>query len=125
MTDDRCELLCLDLPHAERVRAQLPPIGPAQVGAAAYKALGDPQRLRVAAALQAGGELCGCDLAWVCGVSQNLASHHVRVLRSAELAVSRRDGKLVMHQLTDLGRQLLAVTVPAPAAVRTLAGSDV
>ena len=58
--------------------------------------------------LQLGDELCVCDLAWTCGASQNLASHHARVLRSAGLAASRREGKLVMYRLTDTGHSLLA-----------------
>ena len=105
---DRCDLLCLDLPHAEEVRKGLPELEEAQLHAARYKALGDPVRLRIATALQAGEELCGCDLAWICGASQNLVSHHVRVLRSAGLAASRREGKLVMYRLTGPGHRLLA-----------------
>ena len=105
---DRCDLLCLDLPHAEEVREGLPELEEAQLYAARYKALGDPVRLRIATALQAGAELCGCDLAWICGASQNLVSHHVRVLRSAGLAASRREGKLIMYRLTGPGHRLLA-----------------
>ncbi|MCW2584460.1 MAG: hypothetical protein JWQ53_3250 [Klenkia sp.] len=114
MAVDRCELLCLDLPHAEAVRAELPDVEQAGGPALRFKALADPQRLRIAAALQAGDELCVCDLAWIAGASQNLVSHHVRVLRTAGLAVSRKDGKLVMYRLTDTGRALLALAGIAP-----------
>lgn len=107
MGADRCELLCLDLPHAEQVRASLPEPDDAQLHAARFKALGEPVRLRIATALQSGDELCVCDLAWICGASQSLVSHHVRALRSAGLAGSRRDGKLVMYRLTDTGHRLL------------------
>jgi ArsR family transcriptional regulator, lead/cadmium/zinc/bismuth-responsive transcriptional repressor len=48
-----------------------------------------------------------CDLAWISSRAQNLVSHHMRVLRSAGLVRSRRDGKLVMYSLTDAGRGLL------------------
>jgi ArsR family transcriptional regulator, lead/cadmium/zinc/bismuth-responsive transcriptional repressor len=83
MPDDRCDLLCLDLP----------------------KALAD------------GDELCGCDLAWVAERSENLVSHHLRVLRSAGLVRSRRDGKMVMYAVTEAGRALIdAVREPAKAA---------
>lgn len=108
MSLEQCDLLCLDLQHAEEVRAGLPDLDEAQLRAARFKAMGDPVRLRIAAALQSGEELCGCDLAWICGCSQTLVSHHVRVLRSAGLAASRRDGKLVMYRLTDTGHRLLA-----------------
>jgi DNA-binding transcriptional ArsR family regulator len=108
---DSCDLLCVDLPHAEEVRANLPGMEDLDQAAARAKALADPRRLRVALALRAGDEMCVCDLAWVCEDSRNLVSHHVRVLRAAGLARSRRDGKLVMYGLTPLGKALLgAVT---------------
>lgn len=114
MSSDACDLLCLDLPHAEAVRAQLADRERARMLASQAKALGDPSRLRIAAALQLGEELCVCDLAWVTELSQNLVSHHVGVLRTAGLATSRRSGKLVMYRLTDHGRRLLsALTGPA------------
>ena len=113
MSGDTCDLLCLDLPHAEAVRAQLAGEEQSRVLANQAKALGDPTRLRIAAALQLGEELCVCDLAWITELSQNLVSHHVRVLRTADLATSRRNGKLVMYRLTEAGQRLLAaVTGP-------------
>ncbi|KQS64308.1 metalloregulator ArsR/SmtB family transcription factor [Modestobacter sp. Leaf380] len=118
MTEDRCDLLCLDLPHAEAVRGGLPNVEQAAGPAQQFRALADPQRLRIAAALQAGGELCVCDLAWIVGASQNLVSHHARVLRTAGMAASRKDGKLVMYRLTDIGQALLAMAgIVPPAAV--------
>lgn len=87
MSGDTCDLLCLDLPHAEAVRAQLAGEEQARTWADQAKALGDPTRLRIAAALQMGQELCVCDLAWITELSQNLVSHHVRVLRTAGLAM--------------------------------------
>lgn len=113
MIDDRCDLLCLDLPRAERVRARIPAAPAAEAAASRAQALADPTRLRIAWALAEGGELCVCDLAWVTGLAQNLVSHHVRRLRSAELAQSRREGRLVMYRLTDSGRLLLAALTHA------------
>lgn len=107
MTDESCELLCLDLPEAERVRSLVPSAEVVEVSAARLRALGDPTRLRVALALAAGGELCVCDLAWVVGASPGLVSHHLRLLRSSGLAASRRDGKMVMYTLTEPGEALL------------------
>ena len=111
MNAEKCDLLCLDLPHAEKVRTAVLPVGELEAAAAAANALSDPTRLRVASALAAGEELCVCDLAWVCGLTQNLASHHVRQLRTSGLASSRRDGKLVMYRLTDRGSRLLAAVL--------------
>lgn len=112
---DRCELLCLDLPVAEEIRAALAERSD-DLRAAADRAaaLADPTRLSVAAALGDGRELCVCDLAWIAGRSQNLMSHHLRTLRMQGLVESRRDGKMVMYSLTTAGRVLLdAVRVAA------------
>jgi DNA-binding transcriptional ArsR family regulator len=107
MSDDRCDLLCLDLPRAERLRHERLDLPRAEQTAAAAKALGDPTRLTIAVALRDGGELCVCDLSWVVQRAENLVSHHVRVLRSAGLVHSRRDGKMVMYTLTPSGTTLL------------------
>ena len=115
--DDSCDLLCLDLPVAEAIRSRMPLLPGLETAAAAAKALADPTRLKVAAALAEAGELCVCDLAWVIGQAQNLVSHHLRQLRQAGLAASRRQGRLVMYTLTDRGRALThAVLDPAPTA---------
>ncbi|MCD6728189.1 MAG: metalloregulator ArsR/SmtB family transcription factor [Solirubrobacteraceae bacterium] len=113
---DACDLLCLDLPKAEAVRRARP--GSAALAAAAgrARALGDPTRLLVAAALREGGELCVCDLAWVCERSDKLISHHARALRAAGLVRSRRDRKMVMYSLSDVGRELLEAVLPTAAA---------
>lgn len=112
--DDRCELLCLDLPRAEALRARRLPAPDADALAAGARALSDPTRLTVAAALADADELCVCDLSWICERSENLVSHHVRQLRAAGLAGSRREGKMVMYSLTAPGRALLeAVLAPA------------
>src|SRR2546421_10175476 len=111
MSDARCELLCLDLPRAEELRQARLERRQADELAAGAKALGDPTRLILAAALRDGDELCVCDLSWVAERSENLVSHHVRALRAAGLVRSRREGKMVMYQLTTRGRELLDVVL--------------
>ena len=106
MGDDRCDLLCLDLPRAEEIRRSLD-IAVAAVAAARAKALGDPTRLTIAMALREGQELCVCDLGWITMRAENLVGHHLRVLRQAGLAESRRDGKIVFYRLTETGRTLV------------------
>ena len=116
MADDRCDLLCLDLDKAERLRGdRLSP--DAVLGRAERaKALGDPTRLTLAIALADGHELCVCDLAWVAERSENLVSHHLRILRGAGLVHSRREGKMVMYAVTEAGRALIdAVRRPEAA----------
>jgi DNA-binding transcriptional ArsR family regulator len=114
MGDDRCDLLCLDLEKAERLRVGRLDGELAGRLAAQAKALADPTRLTIAAALAETDELCVCDLAWVTERAENLVSHHARALRAGGLAASRRDGKMVLYRLTDIGRSLvdahLAVT---------------
>lgn len=105
---ETCELLCLDLPKAEGLRKTRPTADVAERAAELAKALADPTRVTVAVALRDGGELCVCDLGWVCERSEKLVSHHLRVLKRGRLVSSRRDGKMVMYALTDLGQALLA-----------------
>lgn len=115
MADDRCDLLCLDLPRAERLRERrLDPDRAADLAGQA-KALADPTRLTLATALADGGELCVCDLSWILERAENLVSHHLRTLRTAGLVASRRDGKMVMYSLTERGRELLSTTVTGAA----------
>ena len=111
MSSDRCDLLCLDAPRAERIREKLLEQKTAQEAAERARALADPTRLTLAAALREGGELCVCDLAWISERSQNLVSHHLRVLRSHGLVRSRRDGKLVMYELVADGDHLLSAVL--------------
>jgi len=98
MADDRCDLLCLDLPEAERLRAARLPAETSADLAECANALGDPTRLMLAVALADGEELCVCDLAWIAERAQNLVSHHLRA-QDHGLAQSRREGKMVMHSL--------------------------
>ena len=115
MAEDRCELLCLDLPKAEALRAGWPSEQETRLLAERYRALGDPTRLALALALREGGELCVCDLAWIAGRAENLVSHHLRALRAAGLADYRRDGKMALYSLTERGRTLLAVVADTVA----------
>jgi len=119
MTDDRCDLLCLDLQVAERLRKKR--LAPEDADAAAGKAraLSDPTRLMLAAALLEANELCVCDLAWIAERSQTLVSHHVRALRTHGIVRSRREGKMVMYSLTEEGQTLLASVLPAPTMRRS------
>jgi DNA-binding transcriptional ArsR family regulator len=111
MTEDRCDLICIDAPRAEAIRAKLLGEGAALDAAERAKALSDPTRLTLAEALREGEELCVCDLSWIVGRSQNLVSHHLRALRSRDLVRSRKYGKMVMYSLTPMGRLLLGVVL--------------
>ena len=116
MADDRCDLLCLDLPRAEEIRNGLD-VAAAGMAAVTAKALGDPTRLTIAIALRRGQELCVCDLGWITTRAENLVGHHLRVLREAGLARSRRDGKIVFYSLTEIGRGLVDAHLAAVQAL--------
>jgi len=103
---DRCGLLSIDLPRAEEIRRRLD-VHQVVRCAHAARALGDPTRLTLALALREGGELCVCDLAWIASKAENLVGHHLRALRAAGLARSRREHRMVFYALTDRGRLLL------------------
>ena len=105
--DERCDLLCLDLNQAEAIRRSRLQPAAARLASKRARALADPTRLTLAAALGRANELCVCDLAWIAERSQNLVSHHLRALRASGLVESRREGKMVLYALTSAGRVLL------------------
>src|SRR4051794_19784064 len=101
------ELLHIDEASAARLREARPSPEGAERLAGAYRALGDPTRLGLALTLRDGHELCVCDLAWIAERSQNLVSHHMKLLKAEGLVRSRRDGKMTLYALTGRGRTLL------------------
>ncbi len=93
--------------RAQRLRRERLDDKTASAAAERARALGDPTRLTLLAAMRDGDEMCVCDLAWVAGKSQNLISHHLQTLRVAGLVTGRKQGKMVMHRLTGEGEALL------------------
>lgn len=65
-----------------------------------FKVLGEPTRIRILQAL-ADEELCVCDLAAVVETTPSAISHQLRLLRTAKLVRSRKDGKMVYYALDD------------------------
>jgi DNA-binding transcriptional ArsR family regulator len=112
---DACDLLCLDLPKAEAARRGLPSEADLEVLASGARALGDATRLSIALALHEAGSACVCDLGWIVGRDEKLVSHHARRLKANGLAHSRRDGRMVMYELTERGRALVDVVARARA----------
>ncbi len=70
-------------------------------GAELLKVLGSPVRLRVILALDERGEQCVHELTDLLEVKQPLMSQHLRVLRSANLIVGRREGKEIRYSIAD------------------------
>ena len=100
-SSDSCDVRCVHPDAVTAARAALADRTAVLDGARAlFAALGDPTRLRLLAALQA-GPLCTCDLAATLGVTDSAVSHQLRGLRALRLVASDRDGKMVYHRLDD------------------------
>jgi ArsR family transcriptional regulator, arsenate/arsenite/antimonite-responsive transcriptional repressor len=69
--------------------------------AAAFRALGDPGRLRLLSflAAQPGGEACVCNLTEPLGLSQPTVSHHLKVLTDAGLLERERRATWIYYRL--------------------------
>ncbi len=73
----------------------------AAVLADAFKALGDPVRLRILNLLLTApeGEVCACDLVDPVGRSQPTVSHHLKVLREVGLVTADRRGTWIFYSV--------------------------
>ena len=80
------------------------------------KALGHPVRLGIALRLAQEGGTCACDFAEIFGISQPAVSQHLKVLREAGLARTRRDGTQIYYSLDPKGIRALQRTVARLAA---------
>ena len=65
-----------------------------------FRALGDPSRVRIIAALTE-GETNVNRLAEIAGISESAASHHLRGLRLMRLVRARKNGRQVYYSLDD------------------------
>jgi DNA-binding transcriptional ArsR family regulator len=63
--------------------------------------MGDPVRVRLLYALELVDELCVGDLALALGVSEDAVSYGLRLLRTAGLVQTRRDGRVVFYRLAE------------------------
>lgn len=95
-----CAVTCVDATKVERARRALPAPATVAVLGETLKALGDPTRLSIVAAL-AREELCVCDLATLVGVSQSAVSHSLRTLRQLRIVRYRRVGRIAYYALDD------------------------
>ncbi len=76
------------------------PLGACQRAASIFRALGDPNRLRLLVLLM-GGERCVTELADVLQDGLSAVSQRLRLLRSERLVAYRRDGKHIYYALAD------------------------
>ena len=66
-----------------------------------FKVFGDSTRISIIAVLFKEGELCVCDIATALHATQSAISHQLRILRTAGLVKTRRDGKTIYYTLDD------------------------
>lgn len=84
-----------------------------------FKALADENRLAIVRLL-AGGERCLCDISGALGISDALASHHVKKLAEAGVVRTRRKGlwlhcSLAPDALDAIGEELKGLGAEAAA----------
>lgn len=97
---DLCGIRCI---HRERIvtaRDGALPAGDYEAMATLFKAMGDPNRLRILWALNQ-GEMCVCDLAALLESSESAVSHQLRLLRQMALVSNRRQGQVLYYRLND------------------------
>ncbi len=98
--NEQCDCRCI---HQDRVTAAQKHALSSKENeqlAALYKAMGDPNRLRILWALNH-EEMCVCDLALFIGVSESAISHQLRQLRQLQLVSNRREGPVLYYRLND------------------------
>lgn len=62
------------------------------------RALADPNRLKILCVLQ-GGSKCVCEIVPAVGISDKLASHHLKQLKSIGLLTEQREGNFIRYGL--------------------------
>jgi len=66
------------------------------------KALAEPTRLQILEMLDQ-EEMCVCEMIERLNMSQPAVSHHLKILRQAELITDRKEGKWVFYSLNSVG----------------------
>jgi ArsR family transcriptional regulator len=74
------------------------------------QAFGDANRLKILGFIQRYGDVCVCEITESLQLSQPLVSRHLRMLKSAGLVQSRKEGKWMIYSLAS----------PLPEAARSM-----
>lgn len=82
------------------VSGRLPPEDELLDLAELFKVFGDTTRIKILYVLFE-SELCVSDMADILGISQSAISHQLRIIKTARLIKSRREGKTVFYSLAD------------------------
>jgi ArsR family transcriptional regulator, lead/cadmium/zinc/bismuth-responsive transcriptional repressor len=90
----------VDPRQARQAAAAVPHDGVVSALAETFRALSDPTRIRIIAALSQ-RELCVLDLAHILQLTGSAISHQLRLLRGQRLVKYRKQGKAVYYALDD------------------------
>lgn len=104
---DACEVRMVDPGRVAEVRRRLIGAPEAERLAGLFRLLGDRTRTRILFALAEAGELCVCDIAASVAVPETSVSQALRLLRTAGVVRSRRDGRMIWYRLDDEHVRLL------------------
>lgn len=123
---DGCAVRVVDSARVDSTRRRLVSRAESADLARLFRLLGDVNRTRILYALLEAGELCVCDLAATVDMPETSVSHALRLLRTANVVSSRRDGRMIFYRLDDdhirllldLTRQHLRHDAPAGSAAK-------
>ncbi|MBD3331548.1 metalloregulator ArsR/SmtB family transcription factor [candidate division GN15 bacterium] len=81
--------------------------------AAAFSALGDPNRLRIVLALRQ-GELCVCQIVALLELANSTVSRHLQIIRETGIIESYKQGRWVYYRMatSDEGATLVRALLP-------------
>jgi DNA-binding transcriptional ArsR family regulator len=91
----------IDPARVAHARSRLPSAEDAMRLTSLLSLMADPVRLRLIYALDVAEELCVGDLALALDVSEDSVSYALRLLRTAGLTVTRKQGRVVFNRLAD------------------------
>jgi len=100
ITTDCCDEAMTHPEQIAHAKLDLPDNAEVQRLTEIFKALADPSRVRIIAALMH-TELCVDDLAELLGMTQSAVSHQLRLLRHLRLVQFRKEGKHSFYRLDD------------------------
>jgi DNA-binding transcriptional ArsR family regulator len=89
----------IDAGRVAEARKRLPSAEDAGRLTSLLSMLADPVRIRLVYALDVAEELCVGDLALALDASEDAVSYGLRLLRTAGLVVTRKDGRVVYNRL--------------------------
>jgi DNA-binding transcriptional ArsR family regulator len=97
---DDCAVRRIDLEKVRKGRALLPSDSVCADIAATFRVLSDQSRAKIVFSLLQ-QELCVCDLAAVCDLSESATSQHLRILRALRVVKVRRSGRMAYYSIDD------------------------